>query len=230
MDGHACVVLFDAGAIVIGDDRCHAHPPAHGLIENHVQPAAMDADLGKPVAAEFAARLLVDELAEAVEEAAFAVLDTGGEQFLVEAQRGKLAHGVRQQRDADAELLDLGRALVNASLDPALLEIERQRKPADAAADDGYLHARRMDEIGKCLSTCAGKVEFRGGFPMDKAIYDRGMAMRRKVLGDDYVDRSIANIDDFNRQFQEHLTEYAWGAVWATIRSSPATAASSISA
>jgi len=49
---------------------------------------------------------------------------------------------------------------------------------------------------------------------MDKAIYDRGMAMRRKVLGDDYVDRSIANIDDFNRQFQEHLTEYAWGAVW----------------
>jgi 4-carboxymuconolactone decarboxylase len=71
-----------------------------------------------------------------------------------------------------------------------------------------------MDEIGKCLSTCAGKGEFRGGFPMDKAIYDRGMAMRRKVLGEDYVDRSIANIDDFNRQFQEHLTEYAWGAVW----------------
>jgi 4-carboxymuconolactone decarboxylase len=49
---------------------------------------------------------------------------------------------------------------------------------------------------------------------MDKAIYDRGMAMRRKVLGDEYVDRAIANIDDFNRKFQEHLTEYAWGAVW----------------
>ena len=49
---------------------------------------------------------------------------------------------------------------------------------------------------------------------MDKAIYDRGMAMRRKVLGDEYVDRAIANTDDFNRQFQEHLTEYAWGAVW----------------
>ena len=49
---------------------------------------------------------------------------------------------------------------------------------------------------------------------MDKAIYDRGMAMRRKVLGDEYVDRAVANTDDFNRQFQEHLTEYAWGAVW----------------
>jgi 4-carboxymuconolactone decarboxylase len=43
---------------------------------------------------------------------------------------------------------------------------------------------------------------------MDKAVYDRGMAMRRKVLGDEYVDRAVANIDEFNRQFQELLTEY----------------------
>ena len=49
---------------------------------------------------------------------------------------------------------------------------------------------------------------------MDKAIYDRGMAMRRKVLGDEYVDRSMASIDDFNRQFHDLLTEFAWGAVW----------------
>ena len=49
---------------------------------------------------------------------------------------------------------------------------------------------------------------------MDKAIYDRGAAMRRKVLGDEHVDRSIANIDDFNRQFHDLLTEFAWGAVW----------------
>jgi len=49
---------------------------------------------------------------------------------------------------------------------------------------------------------------------MDKSIYDRGMAMRRKVLGDDYVDRAVANTTDFDRQFQEHLNEYAWGAVW----------------
>ena len=36
---------------------------------------------------------------------------------------------------------------------------------------------------------------------MDKALYDRGMTMRRKVLGDEYVDRAVANTDDFNRQF-----------------------------
>jgi 4-carboxymuconolactone decarboxylase len=50
--------------------------------------------------------------------------------------------------------------------------------------------------------------------PMDKALYDRGMTMRRKVLGDEYVDRAVANTDDFNRQFQELLTTYCWGAVW----------------
>jgi 4-carboxymuconolactone decarboxylase len=53
---------------------------------------------------------------------------------------------------------------------------------------------------------------------MDQTRYDRGMAMRRKVLGDDYVDRAIANTDDFNRDFQAMLTEYAWGAVWGDER------------
>ena len=56
---------------------------------------------------------------------------------------------------------------------------------------------------------------------MDKAVYDRGMAMRRKVLGDDYVDRAIANTTDFDRQFQEHLTEHAWGAVWGDAALAP---------
>jgi 4-carboxymuconolactone decarboxylase len=49
---------------------------------------------------------------------------------------------------------------------------------------------------------------------MDKALYDRGMAMRRKVLGDEYVDRAVANTDDFNRKFQDLLNEFCWGAVW----------------
>jgi 4-carboxymuconolactone decarboxylase len=49
---------------------------------------------------------------------------------------------------------------------------------------------------------------------MDKAVYDRGMAMRRKVLGDEYVDRAMSNVDDFNKEFQRLLTEYCWGEVW----------------
>jgi len=56
---------------------------------------------------------------------------------------------------------------------------------------------------------------------MDQTRYDRGMAMRRKVLGDDYVDGTMANIDDFNRDFQALLTEFAWGAVWGDDRLKP---------
>ncbi len=43
---------------------------------------------------------------------------------------------------------------------------------------------------------------------MDNARYDRGLAMRRKVLGDAYVNRAVANADDFNQKFQKLLTEY----------------------
>lgn len=56
---------------------------------------------------------------------------------------------------------------------------------------------------------------------MDKAMYDRGMAMRRKVLGDEYVDRAVANTDDFNRDFQNMLNEFAWGSVWGDDRLKP---------
>lgn len=41
-----------------------------------------------------------------------------------------------------------------------------------------------------------------------------GLAMRKKVLGADYVERAIANSDDLNMPFQEVATEMAWGKVW----------------
>jgi 4-carboxymuconolactone decarboxylase len=49
---------------------------------------------------------------------------------------------------------------------------------------------------------------------MDKAVYDRGMTMRRKVLGDAYVDKALNNVDDFNRDFQRFVTQYCWGEAW----------------
>jgi 4-carboxymuconolactone decarboxylase len=49
---------------------------------------------------------------------------------------------------------------------------------------------------------------------MDQARYDRGLQMRRQVLGDPYVDRALSNVDDFNRDFQRLLTEFAWGEAW----------------
>ena len=49
---------------------------------------------------------------------------------------------------------------------------------------------------------------------MDKAMYDKGMAIRRKVLGDAYVDAALKNVDDFNRPLQDLVTEYCWGGIW----------------
>lgn len=49
---------------------------------------------------------------------------------------------------------------------------------------------------------------------MDKATYDKGMEIRRATLGDAYVDRAIANMDDFTKDLQELVTTYCWGEVW----------------
>ena len=50
---------------------------------------------------------------------------------------------------------------------------------------------------------------------MPSELYEKGMKIRREVLGDDYVDRALAGVDDFNREFQQMVTEQAWGAIWA---------------
>lgn len=49
---------------------------------------------------------------------------------------------------------------------------------------------------------------------MDKAAFDKGLEIRREVLGSEYVDRSIASADDFTRPLQELITQYCWGEVW----------------
>ena len=49
---------------------------------------------------------------------------------------------------------------------------------------------------------------------MDKAMHDKGLAVRRAVLGDDYVDAALKNVDGFNQPLQDMLNEYCWGALW----------------
>ena len=49
---------------------------------------------------------------------------------------------------------------------------------------------------------------------MNKDTYDKGLAIRRAVLGDAYVDKALNTADDFNRPMQDLVTEYCWGAVW----------------
>ncbi len=49
---------------------------------------------------------------------------------------------------------------------------------------------------------------------MSSMLYEEGLRNRRRVLGDDYVDRALAGTDAFNEEFQQILTEYCWGKVW----------------
>ena len=48
----------------------------------------------------------------------------------------------------------------------------------------------------------------------ERERHEKGMSRRRKVLGNKWVDRAVANQNDFNREFQDLITRYAWGEIW----------------
>ncbi|ALP64993.1 4-carboxymuconolactone decarboxylase [Paraburkholderia caribensis] len=48
----------------------------------------------------------------------------------------------------------------------------------------------------------------------DDQRYDAGMGVRRAVLGDAHVDRSLANRTEVTEEFQNFITRYAWGEIW----------------
>lgn len=50
---------------------------------------------------------------------------------------------------------------------------------------------------------------------MSDDLRELGMKTRREVLGDEHVDRAMAGADAFTSDLQEHITRYAWGAVWS---------------
>lgn len=49
---------------------------------------------------------------------------------------------------------------------------------------------------------------------MNKELFEKGLAIRKSVLGAEYVEKSLAAADDFNRPLQELTTEYCWGWCW----------------
>ncbi len=48
----------------------------------------------------------------------------------------------------------------------------------------------------------------------DETLFDRGLKVRKEVLGEDYVNKSIAGADEFTRTMAEWSTEFCWGALW----------------
>jgi 4-carboxymuconolactone decarboxylase len=53
---------------------------------------------------------------------------------------------------------------------------------------------------------------------MDKDLQAKGLANRKAVLGEDYVNKAMSNVDDFNAPFQGILNEYCWGMIWSDER------------
>jgi len=49
---------------------------------------------------------------------------------------------------------------------------------------------------------------------MSSDQFERGLKCRKEVLGEAYVETSLSKADDFNRDFQEIVTEYCWGGTW----------------
>jgi 4-carboxymuconolactone decarboxylase len=50
---------------------------------------------------------------------------------------------------------------------------------------------------------------------MTDGLYEKGLKIRREVVGEEYVNRSLAEMDDFTRPLQELVTRYCWGDVWS---------------
>jgi 4-carboxymuconolactone decarboxylase len=48
----------------------------------------------------------------------------------------------------------------------------------------------------------------------DRERYKEGMTVRRAVLGDAHVDRTLQNANEFTQEFQDFITRYAWGEIW----------------
>ena len=139
MDRHTRAVLIHFQAATTKLHGSVAEPLPRRVEHHLVQIGAMDRQLRPVVAGEASARLLVDELAMAAVEGELARLDGLRRQRLLQAEFAQLAHGMRQQIDADAERQHVGSGLEHARRDAGLVQAERQRQPADAAADDQHI-------------------------------------------------------------------------------------------
>ncbi|MBO0891617.1 MAG: carboxymuconolactone decarboxylase family protein, partial [Acidothermales bacterium] len=94
---------------------------------------------------------------------------------------------------------------------------------ADAAALAAGIGGARLETVdGTAHLSCVERPDavrrlladhFRGH--PDPAAYARGMGIRRRVLGDEHVEHAIAGADAFTADFQDLVTRYAWGELWA---------------
>ena len=74
--------------------------------------------------------------------------------------------------------------------------------------------AEKPLEVARLIRAHAAGEQPAGPAPTVAEVRDAGMAVRRQVLGDAHVDRATASVTDFTAEFQDLITQYAWGSIW----------------
>jgi 3-oxoadipate enol-lactonase/4-carboxymuconolactone decarboxylase len=75
--------------------------------------------------------------------------------------------------------------------------------------------AAHLSNLDSPRSFTTAILEFLRGAEKPTDPLETGFAIRREMLGDAHVDRAMAATNEFNRDFQELITRYAWGTIWA---------------
>src|SRR4030095_9147294 len=138
--GDAAFVLAEGPEPVAGMDARRAETRPHRVVNDALQPAAVDGELRHVVAGVGAARLAPDLLAEAVGIDELVGPDRHGIETLEQAERRELLDRMGQRIDADAELADAFGLLVDLAVDAARVQHQRSGEAANSATDDNDLH------------------------------------------------------------------------------------------
>ena len=142
------MILFDADTMMSGQQPVTAGAREESIQQHPLQVAAMNRELRMIVAGGAAERLLIDQLAEAIEEGRIRGRDRNLGQRRFEAECCQLPCGMRQQIDADADRLDFGSGFENAAGNSGLVQRKPERQPADPGAnDDDVVHASSRKPI-----------------------------------------------------------------------------------
>ena len=132
------------------------------------------------------------------------------------------AHDVRDRLpEIDVPVLAVAGAEDVATPPDKLREIAEGVKDGRYVELPGVAHLAPAEAPGTVARLIRGHVlgerepEEEGGDDRTvREVRDAGFVVRREVLGDAHVDRSIAGTTDFTRDFQELITQYAWGGIW----------------
>ncbi|WP_373376124.1 3-oxoadipate enol-lactonase [Cupriavidus nantongensis] len=108
--------------------------------------------------------------------------------------------------------------VIAGSEDPSTTAQEG-RALADAIAGARFMelpaaHLSSFEQPGRFTAALVDFVQGRLPVADEHARYDAGLSVRREVLGDAHVDRSLARLSPLNEEFQNLITRYAWGEIW----------------